>query len=197
MKKRIPNKQRSEATTNLLISVGQKLFRTHGYSGISQEEIVKKAGMTRGALYHHFDGKKGLFKAVFEDSILKIASRVKMAEKRTAQSWDNFISCTYEFCVACLDSDLQRIVLIDGPVVLGWNVWRKIDERETMGILNSHLKRLLEDEVIHPIPLEPLTHFISGAVNESILWISGTNDPRKAFEETWPSLKAILSTLKK
>jgi AcrR family transcriptional regulator len=197
MKKRIPNKQRSEETSTLLINVGQKLFRTHGYSGISQEEIVKKAGMTRGALYHHFDGKKGLFKAVFEDSILKIASRVKMAENRTAQSWDNFISCTYEFCVACLDSDLQRIVLIDGPVVLGWNVWRKIDERETMGILNSHLKILLEDEVIHSIPLELLTHFISGAVNESILWISGTNDPRKAFDETWPSLKAILSTLKK
>lgn len=197
MEKRIPNKQRSEETTNLLIAVGQELFRTHGYAGISQEEIVKKAGMTRGALYHHFDGKKGLFKAVFEDAILKIASRVKMVEEKTAPTWDNFISCSYEFCMACLDSDLQRIVLIDGPVVLGWDVWRKIDERETMGILNTHLKILLEDEVIHPIPLEPLTHFISGAINESILWISGTGDPRKVFDETWPSIKAILNTLKK
>jgi|COG998Drversion2_1049125.scaffolds.fasta_scaffold84647_1 AcrR family transcriptional regulator len=197
IKERISNRQRSRKTSAQLIVIAKELFSTRGYSDTSQEEIVRQAGMTRGALYHHFDGKKGLFLAVFENALTEIASRVIQAEKKNCTAWDNFISCTYEFFAACLNSDLQRIVLIDAPAVLGWDVWRQVDQSKTLDILKSHLKELLDSEIIRPIPLEPLTHFISGAVNESVLWISGSDDPKKAFDESWPAVESILSSLKK
>lgn len=193
----IPNRQRSQKTSAQLIAVAKKLFSTRGYSDTSQEEIVRQAGLTRGALYHHFEGKRGLFLAVFEDALAEIANRVNKAEKSTCSTWDNLIACTHEFFAACLDSDLQRIVLIDAPAVLGWDVWRQVDQAKTLDILRSHLKQLLDSKAIHPIPIEPLTHFISGAVNESVLWISGASDPKKTFDESWPAFEAILNTLKK
>ena len=194
---RIPNIQRSEQTSAQLIAIARKLFSTRGYADTSLEEIVLKAGMTRGALYHHFEGKKGIFSAVFENALTEIANRVALAEKGQRSIWEKFISCTYAFFEACLDSDLQRIVLIDGPAVLGWDVWRRIDEAKTLDILRSHLKELLDRGIIKPLPLEPLTHLISGAVNETVLWIAGSEDPKKAFDQAWSTINAILGSLRK
>lgn len=196
MQKGISNNERSQKTSSQLINIAKELFSTQGYSNTSQEDIVRHAGLTRGALYHHFDGKKGLFLAVFENALTEIANRVIQAEKNDCSIWENFISCTYEFFEACLDSDLQRIVLIDAPAVLGWDVWRQVDQAKTLNILISHLEELLDSRIIHQIPIEPLTHFISGAVNESVLWISRFDDPKKAFEKSWPALEATLSLLK-
>lgn len=197
IQKSISNKERSEKTSAHLIAVAKELFSQRGYSDTSQEEIVRQAGMTRGALYHHFDGKKGLFLAVFEEALTEIADRVVLAARNDCSAWENFMSSTHEFFAACLDTDLQRIVLIDGPAVLGWDVWRQVDQAKTFNILITHLKELLDTQVIHPIPIEPLTHFISGAVNESVLWISGFNDPGKAFEKSWPALETTLNLLKR
>ena len=194
---RIPNIQRSKQTSAQLIAIARKLFSTRGYSDTSLEDIVLKAGMTRGAIYHHFEGKKGVFIAVFENALTEIANRVTLAEKGQRSIWEKFISCTYAFFEACLDSDLQRIVLIDGPAVLGWDVWRRIDEAKTLDILRSHLKELLDRGIIKPLPLEPLTHLISGAVNETVLWIAGSEDPKRAFDEAWSTINAFLESLRK
>ncbi|MFZ0451922.1 MAG: TetR/AcrR family transcriptional regulator [Desulfatiglandaceae bacterium] len=195
-KKGISNNERSQQTFAQLIAVARKLFSAHGYSHTSLEEIVRKAGMTRGALYHHFEGKKGIFVAVFENALSEIANRVIQVDKSKRSFWEKFISCTYAFYEACLDSDLQRIVLIDGPAVLGWDVWRRIDEAKTLNILRTHLKELLDRGIIKPLPLEPLTHLISGAVNESVLWIGGSEDPKKAFDEAWSTMNAFLGSLR-
>jgi AcrR family transcriptional regulator len=197
IKKGISNIERSQQTFAQLIAVARKLFSTRGYSHTSLEEIVRKAGMTRGALYHHFEGKKGIFVAVFENALSEIANRVIQVDKSNPSYWEKFISCTYAFCEACLDSDLQQIVLIDGPAVLGWDVWRRIDEAKTLNILRTHLKELLNRGIIKPLPLEPLTHLVSGAVNESVLWISGFEDPKKAFDEAWSTMNAFLGSLRK
>ncbi len=195
--KRISNNQRSQQTSAQLISVARNFFITRGYSDTSLEEIVRKAGMTRGALYHHFEGKNGIFVAVFENALTEIANRIIQVDKSKLSIWEKFISCTYAFFEACLDSDLQRIVLIDGPAVLGWDKWRKIDEETTLGILRSHLKELLDRGIIKPLPLEPLTHLISGAVNVTVLWIAGSEDPKKAFDEAWTTINAFLGSLRK
>ena len=197
IKNRISNEQRSQQTSVKLISIARKLFTTRGYTDTSLEDIVRETGMTRGALYHHFEGKKGIFFAVFENAVSEIANRIIQVDKNNRSIWEKFISCTYEFFEGCLDSDLQRIVLIDGPAVLGWDAWRRIDEAKTLDILRSHLKELLDREIIKPLPLEALTHIISGAVNESILWIAGSEDPKKAFDETWSTLNVFFELLRK
>ncbi|MCK5703732.1 MAG: TetR/AcrR family transcriptional regulator, partial [Cyclobacteriaceae bacterium] len=179
-----------------LIEIAKKLFSAQGFSNTSMEEIVQKAGMTSGALYHHFGGKKGLFLAVFKSTLTEIADRISQVEKSKLTIWEKFISCTHEFYEACLDSDLQQIVLIDGPSVLGLDVWRRIDEETTLDILRSHLKELREKGIIKPLPTEQLTHFISGAVNESVLRIAGSKDPKKTFDEEWHAMSDFLNLLK-
>ncbi len=153
--------------------------------------------MTRGALYHHFDGKKGLFMAVFEDVQAEIGHRILEVDKSELSIWDKLISCNRVFFEACLDSELQQIVLIDAPVVLGWATWRKIDEERTLGILRSHLKELMEKEIIKSLPLEPLTHAISGANNETLLWIAESDDPKTALDEVLATINEFLESLRK
>lgn len=180
-----------------LVAIARKFFRTRGYSNTALEDIVQEAGVTRGALYHHFGGKKGLFVAVFDDVQADIANRLIEVDKSDLSIWDRFISCNRVFIEACLDSELQKIVLIDAPAVLGWDTWRKIDEEKTLGILRSHLKELIDKGIIKPLPIEPLTHAISGANNEVLLWIAESPDPKKAFKEAWSAINALLLSLRK
>ncbi len=196
MAERISNEQRSQETTTQLVAIARNLFSTYGYANTSLEEIVRKAGMTRGALYHHFEGKNGIFLAVFESVLTDIANRIIQVDKSKQSIWDRFVACAYTFFEACLDSDLQRIVLTDAPAVLGWDVWRRIDEEKTLNILRSHLKELHRSNIIKPLPIEPLTHAISGAINESVLWVAGSEDQKKAFDEAWSTIEAFLRSLR-
>jgi AcrR family transcriptional regulator len=189
--------QSGQKTYAELVAIARKVFSKRGYSDTAIEEIVRKAGVTRGALYHHFEGKKGLFLAVFKDAQTDIANRIIQVDKRVRSIWERFISCTYTFFEACSDPELQRIVLIDAPAILGWDVWRKIDEEKTHDILRSHLKELLDRGIIKPLPIEPLTHLISGAANECVLWIAGSDDPKRALDEAWSTMKAFLNSLRK
>jgi AcrR family transcriptional regulator len=153
--------------------------------------------VTRGALYHHFDSKKGLFLAAFEDAHTDIANRIIQGGMGKRSAWEKLISCTYAFFEACRDSKLRQIVLIDAPAVLGWDVWRRVDEEKTLHILRSLLTELIDKGIIKPLSIEPLTHLISGAANEAVLWIAGSEDPKKAFDETWSTMKAFLCSLRK
>ena len=189
--------ENGQKTAAQLVAIARKFFRTRGYSNTALEDVVREAGVTRGALYHHFDGKKGLFLSVFNDVQAEIANRLIKVDKSGLSIWDKFISCTRVFFEACLDSELQQIVLIDAPAVLGWDTWRKIDEEKTFGILRSHLKDLIDKGIIKPLPIEPLTHAISGANNETLLWIAESDDAKKAFDEAWSTINAFLWSLRK
>jgi AcrR family transcriptional regulator len=189
--------QSGQKTYAELVAIARKVFSRRGYSDTAIEEIVRKAGVTRGALYHHFEGKKGLFLAVFKEAQTDIANRIIQVDRSVRSIWERFILCTYTFFEACSDPELQRIVLIDAPAILGWDVWRKIDEEKTHDILRSHLKELLDREIIKSLPIDPLTHIISGAANEAVLWIAGSDDPQSAFDEAWTTMKEFLNSLRK
>ncbi len=186
-----------QETAAHLIRIARRHFRTRGYAGTALEDIAREAGLTRGAVYHHFDGKKGLFWAVFQDAQADIADRIIEVDGRNTSLWDRFVLCNRVFLEACLDSELQQIVLIDAPAVLGWDAWRKIDDEKTLGILRSHLKELIRSGTIKPLPLEPLTHAISGANNETLLWIAQADDPKRAFDEGLSTLNEFLWSLRK
>jgi len=197
MAKAISKIETGKETAAQLVAVARKFFSTRGYSNTTLEDVAREAGVTRGALYHHFGGKKGLFLAVFNDVQTEIANRLHKVDKCGFPIWDRFVSCTRVFFEACLDSELQQVVLIDAPAVLGWDIWRRIDEEKTLGILRSHLKELIDQGIIKPLPIEPLTHAISGANNETLLWVAESEDPRKAFEEAWFTINQFLRSLRK
>ena len=195
--KKTENKQnkRSRLTTDRLLAEAQRLFAEHGFAKVSAEQIVVAAGVTRGALYHHFDGKKGLFRAVLELVQTEIEHRVKAAVERVQDPMDMLIAGNDEFLAACLDPGLQRILLIDGPAVLGWEEWRAVDEDHVQGKYRAFLAQLMENGVLKPFPVDALAHIISGAANEAAFWAARADDPEIALSEAQTTMAEMIRSL--
>ena len=195
--KQSENKQdkRSRTTINRLLTEAQHLFAELGFAEVSAEQIVTAAGVTRGALYHHFEGKKGLFRAVLELVQAEVEQRVKEAVERVQGPMDMLIAGNDEFLAACLDPGLQRILLIDGPAVLGWEEWRAVDEDHVQGKYRDFLAQLMKDGVLKPFPVDALAHIISGAANEAAFWAARANDPQVALIEAQTTMAEMIRSL--
>ncbi|MBC7869997.1 MAG: TetR/AcrR family transcriptional regulator [Chitinophagaceae bacterium] len=195
--KKITKAAQREATTQKLIEIGREIFTQHGYAQASTEEIVQRAGVTRGALYHHFASKEGLFHAVLEDIQKDVTARIEEAAAQTDDLWGQLLAGCRAFLTASLDPQVQRIMLMDGPAVLGWEAWRQIDAEQGMQTLHSVLLELTAQGLIHPQPINALVHVLSGAMNEAALWIAGAEQPEQAFDEATATLENLLSGLRK
>lgn len=188
--------EQREATMANLIAIGRAIFAEQGYTRTAAEEIVSRAGVTRGALYHHFDGKEGLFVAVLEAVQQEVSARIEAAAASESDIWVQLEAGCRAFLASSLDPTVQRIMLVDGPAVLGWERWRALDEAHSMRLLREVLEALLTEQIIKPLPLEALTHLLSGAMNEASLWIAQASDPEAALNEAQTTLTALLNGLR-
>jgi len=135
--------EQSEATMAALMAAARALFAERGYAGVGTEEIVQQAGVTRGALYHHFrGGKEELFRAVLVQVSAETTRRVIAAANTAADPWEELVVGTDAFLDACTRPEVQRIMLIDGPAVLGWDMWREADGNIALGLLEAALKHV-------------------------------------------------------
>src|ERR1044072_5405861 len=134
--------ERSEATRRALGEAARPLFAAGGYAGVGTEEIVRSAGGTRGALYHHFGGKRDLFEAVYEQVEADLAERVAAgAPAANAESPREAMRAGAEmFLQACTEPEAQQIALLDGPAVLGWDRWREIEGEDGLGLIEARLE---------------------------------------------------------
>jgi AcrR family transcriptional regulator len=189
--------EQKAATMRTLIEVGRTAFANDGYAAAALEDIVQRAGVTRGALYHHFESKEGLFKAVLEIVQAEIANRIEQASDAERDPWAQLIAGCRAFLEASLDPAIQRIMLIDAPAVLGWEAWRKIDEEQSGRLLEEILTILTEQGLIKRLPITALTRLLSGAMNEAALWIAQSDDPQQALAEAITALEALLQSLRK
>lgn len=178
-----------------LKKTAKSLFSKKGYAKTSTEDIVSEAKVTRGALYHHFKGKKDLFRAVFDDVHVDIANEIIKQSRPEKSSWDRLLKGTYTFLNVCMEPEIQRIVLIDGPAVLGWQEWREIDTQRSVIFLKKILKDLMMEQQITGISLDATTHLISGATNELALWIAQAKKPEQALEEARLTLRTMFEKL--
>jgi len=185
-----------EKTAASLVQNARKLFTEFGYKGTSMEKVVEMTGVTRGALYHHFAGKQGLFQAVFEDALNEITVRLEDAMNSSDDPWDQLIDTTRAFFEACIDPELQQIVFIDAPATLGWSVWRQIDENKTMVILKDIITKLVHAHMIKPLPVDALAHIISGATSDLVLWIAHEKDPETAYNEGFDTVVKVFESLR-
>ncbi len=191
------NKQdeRSRRTTIRILSEARRLFAESGFAGVSAEQIVAAAGVTRGALYHHFDGKKGVFRAVLEQVQAEIEQRVKTAVDQAQDPMEMLIAGNDAFLAACLEPGLQRILLIDAPAVLGWEEWRAVDEEHVQGKYRAFLSGLMDNGVLRHFPVDALAHIISGAANEAAFWAARADDPETALAQAQMTMAEMIRSL--
>ncbi|NUW37908.1 TetR/AcrR family transcriptional regulator [Nonomuraea sp. SMC257] len=184
-----------EQTRRTLLREGRRLFAAHGYGAVGLAEIVRAAGVTKGALYHHFASKADLFRAVLREVQQEVAREVAGTAAAQDDPWEQLTTGCRAFLTASTAPGVQRIMLIDGPAVLGWSEWRAMDEAASARHLAEALATLAERGVIAPQPVEPLTHLLSGAMNEAALWLAGSGGPSD-LDDTWAALSRMLQALR-
>jgi AcrR family transcriptional regulator len=185
--------QRSEATRAALIAAARRLFVDKGYFATSTEEIVAEAGVgTRGALYHHFADKLALFHAVFESvetELLTAAAGSETHDGALAQLEAGLLGFLE---AAATSRDVQRVLLIDGPAVLGWPQWRALEEKFGLGAIRALLDQAVTEGSIAAQPLDAVAHILLAAVDEAALYIANAPDPPAAKEETVAAMDRVL-----
>jgi len=166
---------RSASTRAKLIRAARTLFARKGYGGVATEEIVRRAGVTRGALYHQFPAKEDLFLAVYEQVERELTERVAGSLAGVGGPAGGPIDAMRAgiraFLEACRAPEVQRIVLIDGPAVLGWERWREVAERYGLGLLEAVIQAAIDAGEIAPLPTTPLAHLLMGALDEAALLV--------------------------
>jgi AcrR family transcriptional regulator len=188
---------RSEATRQRLIAAARTLFAERGYPGVATEAIVQAAGVTRGALYHQFRDKAALFAAVGETIQAEIAHRITAGAQADGPSdpMTALQAGVRRFLEVCADPAVERILLLDGPAVLGWQAWRELADRYGLGLLQHALQDAIDAGAITPQPVVPLAHVLLGALDECALYVARAADPAAARQQCTAILQQLLDGL--
>ncbi|MGD0311543.1 MAG: TetR/AcrR family transcriptional regulator [Acidimicrobiales bacterium] len=171
-------------TRQALLTAARELFAANGFQATRTEEVVQRAGLTRGALYHHFRDKEDLFRAVYEE----VAGEVTLAlwrrsEDRHTNAWDLFRANSEVYLDAASTNPAYRqIVLIDGPAVLGWNSLSERGDGPTHQII-GYLRDAVSEGVLEPQPIEPLAHLLAALGRGAALYVAHASDPVAARHE--------------
>ena len=188
--------ERSEATRTALLAAARGLFAARGYAGVGTEEIVREAGVTRGALYHHFPGKRELLAAVYEQIEGQLAQDLADTLVPGASVLETLRGGADSFLDKCLEPEVQQIVLLDAPAVLGWEQWREIGARYGLGLIEALVRAGMEAGEIREQPVMPLAHALLGALDEMAMLVARSDDPpatRAAVGETVAGLIEALA----
>ncbi|MEK6250333.1 MAG: TetR/AcrR family transcriptional regulator [Actinomycetota bacterium] len=188
--------ERSQATRDALIGAARNLFAKRGYAEVGTEEIVRAAGLTRGALYHHFGGKRELLAAVYEQIEQELAERIASAALGATDPLEAMRAGTEMFLDACLEPEVQRIVLLDAPAVLGWERWREIAAEHGLGLIELTLQSAIDAGAIAPQPVKPLAHVLMGALDEAAMVVARAEDPAAMRVEVAATLQSLLEGLR-
>lgn len=190
--------ERAEATRAALLSAGRSLFAQRGYAAVATEEIVRRARVTRGALYHHFRDKEDLFRAVVEDVERELTERIA-AESLAAgatEPWAALQEGARAFLDASAEPEVQRIIMLDAPAVLGWVQWREIGQRYGLGLVEGVLEAAMEAGALARQPARPLAHVLIGALDEAAMYVARADDVERAREEMAATIDRLLQGLR-
>jgi AcrR family transcriptional regulator len=195
-----PNKhvERSERTRAQLVAAARELFPDRGYANVPVEEIVRRAGVTRGALYHQFPGgKEDLFAAVFDavetDVMAGIADTLAEAgAEDPVEGVRAGIDATLELA---LDPKLVQLTILDAPAVLGWEAWRAAGERYGLGLVRAGLTAAMDAGAMARAPVDPLAQLLLAAVEEAIIYVARAEDADAAREEARVALNRLIDGL--
>ena len=191
--------ERRASTKRALLDAARTLFTGKGYAEVTIEEVVRKAGVTRGALYHHFDDKRALLRAVvveIEDEIdVLVEGAARDAHVRSGDPLKAMMAGYHAFLDACSSPEVRRLLLLDGPSVLGWEEWHEIDAAHAVAQIETGLGMLVDAGLAEPQPLRPLAHLLHGAVVEAALYVAVSEDAERARGEAGAGLERLIRGL--
>jgi len=185
--------ERTEATRGRLIATARRLFAAQGFAATSIEEILSEAAVSRGALYHHFPSKTDLFQATFEQVEDELTAQVlQVAASGEERDPMRILEAGFDaFLDQCLNPEVQRIVMLDGPTVLGWDLWHELDERYAFGTIKAVLTVAADIGRIEPSAIDPLAHLLLGAIMQAGMVVARSDDPlaaKKAMTNTFAGI---------
>jgi len=183
-KRRRTQAERSEATRGALMAAGRRLFAEHGYDEVSAEQIVRAAGVTRGALYHHFGGKAELLDAVYDQLEREITERIArvVLGSELESPMEAMRAGIGAFLEECAQPEVRQIVLTDAPAVLGWERWREIAAANGLGLIEASLAAAIEAGELRPLPVRPTAHLLLGALDEAAMLSARSDNPADRAE---------------
>jgi AcrR family transcriptional regulator len=195
-----PQPRRTEHSTDTraaLVDAARRLFAAQGYDATGTEQIVADARVTRGALYHHFRDKADLFRAVMAEAAAAVA--MQLVDEQLASEAPSPLSEIRDgvsaFLEVCVGGDFQRIVLVDGPRVLGPDTWEELVDRYGRGLLEEWLTRCVESGDMDDVPVRPLARLLIAMLTEASLEIARSPSPAQAREELGVVLDRLLTGL--
>jgi AcrR family transcriptional regulator len=191
--------ERAAETRAALVQAGRRLFFTTGYFATATEDLVAEANVTRGALYHHFADKRDLFRAVFHaigaDVLANRIGALRAAPDPALDTWDQLRLGLHRFLRTVAESpEVQRVTIIDGPAVLGWQEWCGLEERYSLGRIEHTIERSIEQGVIAPQPPRALAHLLLGVVNSGALAVANSGS---AEADVVQAVDALLTGLRR
>jgi AcrR family transcriptional regulator len=190
-RKRGRKEEQSRETQERLIRVATELFAEKGYAATATEDLVARAGMTRGALYHQYADKRDLFRAVFESVEQQLGLRMAQSAAAATDPAEQFRLGTRAFLEAALEPAVRRIVLLEGPTVLGREEWRRIDSQYAFSLVRAVWEANIAAGNVPPLPLDALTEVMLGALNAAGLAVAAAGDPKSAIAEFTTIIDAV------
>jgi AcrR family transcriptional regulator len=165
-----------EETRAKLVHAARNAFATRGYAAASMDELTAEAGLTRGALYHNFGDKKGLLQAVIDQIDAEMLDRMRAARAGAGTRWTDFLAESVAYIEMALEPEIQRIMLLDGPAVLGDpSTWP--NQSACLLTTQQTLEALIHDGTLKPVDAEAAARLLNGAALNAALWIAAADDP--------------------
>lgn len=195
--KRRTQAERSAATRVALVEAARRLFAAQGFAGVGTEAIVREASVSRGALYHQFADKTELFAAVLEDVERDVSQHLAEVAGAAAEAGfvEVMLAAQEAWLELCERPDIQRIVLVDGPSVLGWIRWREICQPHVLGLIRALLDQGIAAGQVEQQPVVPLSHALIAVADEAALYVASAADPATARREMVDVTRRFLSAL--
>lgn len=191
-----PRADRGERTRRTLLGHARRLFATQGYAETSTREIVESAGLTKGALYHHFEDKLALYRAVVEEMARELVERAEGSAADCRDPWARLEAMCEAYLDASLNSDFARILVLEAPAVLGWKAWCRIGERHEIRVFAACLREAAAAGQIPPDSVEGTAQVLLGALNTAARLIATAPEPAAARTQADRTVKRLLTGLR-
>ena len=188
--------ERRAATTEAILRAGRRLFGERGFAATTMDDIAEAADVAKGAVYHHFKTKEVVFESVFEQVSSDLVQDIDRAVRSEKYVLAAIVAGTQHYFAACAKGPTGRIILRDGPAVLGWERWREIDARHFGGKFPRALTLAMDAGLIARQPVEPLARVLLGAVTEAAVAVAGRSDVLKAGSEYSRAFKSLVEALR-
>lgn len=182
----------TESTRQALVDSAVALFAERGYAGTSLDEIARRARVTKGALYHHFNGKQAVFEAAFAAVEADTVDRLTSVVSAAGDPWEAALAGLRAYLQVCLEPAYQRLVINEAPVVMGWQRWRTAEENATFDLIRSAVGAVMDTRSVVELPSEPLTRLLFGALNAGAVAIANSPDPAQTRADVQRCVERIV-----